>query len=178
MMAVEAHIADTFLPAQIRENLSSEALQGDTQSVIVYWRNVGANYTSVYWRNVGAPQPCMIKCLNMDQGLILVFLSLVVFNFRDSMNGGGTCGFDTETLLNFLCLCKEGNVTTYCPDHDSKHSRKVHAIAGTITAVSAAGAFGIGVGIWYLRKVRAKAPVHVEFKAMRICFSETVRQIK
>lgn len=31
--------------------------------------------------------------------------------------------------------------------------------AGTATAVSAAGAFGIGAGIWYLKKVRAKAPV-------------------
>lgn len=31
---------------------------------------------------------------------------------------------------------------------------------GTVTVVSAAGAFGIGAGIfWYLKKVRAKAPV-------------------
>ena len=31
--------------------------------------------------------------------------------------------------------------------------------AGTVSGVSAAGAFGIGAGIWYLKKVRAKAPV-------------------
>lgn len=31
--------------------------------------------------------------------------------------------------------------------------------AGTVTAVSAAGALGIGAGIFYWRKVRAKAPV-------------------
>ncbi|RYR26703.1 hypothetical protein Ahy_B02g061002 [Arachis hypogaea] len=38
---------------------------------------------------------------------------------------------------------------------------------GTITGISIAGAFGIGVGIWYLKKVRAKASEHVESKAMR-----------
>lgn len=31
--------------------------------------------------------------------------------------------------------------------------------SGTATAVSVAGAFGIGAGVWYLKKVRAKAPV-------------------
>jgi hypothetical protein len=31
--------------------------------------------------------------------------------------------------------------------------------SGTVTAFSAAGAFGIGAGIWYLKKLRAKAPV-------------------
>ena len=31
--------------------------------------------------------------------------------------------------------------------------------AGTAAAVSAAGVFGVGAGIWYLKKVRAKAPV-------------------
>lgn len=31
--------------------------------------------------------------------------------------------------------------------------------AGTVSAVSAAGALGVGAGIWYFRKVRAKAPV-------------------
>ena len=31
--------------------------------------------------------------------------------------------------------------------------------AGTVTAVSAAGALGVVGGVWYLKKVRAKAPV-------------------
>ena len=31
-------------------------------------------------------------------------------------------------------------------------------VAGTVTGVSVAGAFGIGAGIWYFKKVRAKAP--------------------
>ena len=32
-------------------------------------------------------------------------------------------------------------------------------VAGAVSGVSVAGAFGIGAGIWYFRKVRAKAPV-------------------
>ena len=32
-------------------------------------------------------------------------------------------------------------------------------LVGSVTAVSVAGAIGIGAGIWYLRKMRAKAPV-------------------
>ncbi|KAJ7946319.1 Wall-associated receptor kinase-like [Quillaja saponaria] len=117
-----------------------------------------ASYTSVYWRNIGAPQP-------YDQvpeyGIRVDFdipVTTRCLQCQDTLKGGGTCGFDIETQ-NFLCLCKEGNVTTYCNDHNLQHSRKVHVIAGTITAVSAAGAFGFGAGIWYLRKVRAKAPV-------------------
>lgn len=32
-------------------------------------------------------------------------------------------------------------------------------VTGTVTAVTAAGAIGIGAGIWFFKKVRAKAPV-------------------
>lgn len=32
-------------------------------------------------------------------------------------------------------------------------------VSGTVTAFSAAGAIGIGAGIWYLKKLRATAPV-------------------
>lgn len=31
--------------------------------------------------------------------------------------------------------------------------------AGTVTGFSVAGAFGVGAAVWYLKKVRAKAPV-------------------
>lgn len=31
--------------------------------------------------------------------------------------------------------------------------------SGTVTGLSAAGAFGIGAGIWYLKKLRKTAPV-------------------
>lgn len=35
----------------------------------------------------------------------------------------------------------------------------IRIAAGTATAISVAGAFGIGAGVWYLKKLRAKAPV-------------------
>ncbi|KAL1166151.1 hypothetical protein V6Z11_A06G178000 [Gossypium hirsutum] len=85
-----------------------------------------ASYTSVYWTTVGATAGSPYN------------------QCQDPSMGAGTCGFDTKTG-NFLCLCKKGNVTSYCK--------------GTVTAVSAAGAIGIGVSIWLLKKVRAKAPV-------------------
>ncbi|KHN03497.1 hypothetical protein glysoja_004523 [Glycine soja] len=117
------------------------------------------SYTSVYWRNVGAPQP-------YDQvpeyGIRIDFdipVTRRCLQCQDPYKGGGTCGFDTQTQ-SFMCLCKEGNFTTHCKDYDAtRHNRKVHVIAGTVSGVSAAGAFGIGAGIWYLKKVRAKAPV-------------------
>ncbi|WVZ10671.1 hypothetical protein V8G54_015201 [Vigna mungo] len=117
------------------------------------------SYTSVYWRNVGAPQPYhQIP----DYGIRIDFdipVTTRCLQCQDPSKGGGTCGFDTETQ-SFMCLCKEGNSTSHCKDFDAaRHSRRVNVIAGTATAVSAAGAFGVGAGIWYLKKVRAKAPV-------------------
>ncbi|XP_004507668.1 wall-associated receptor kinase 2 [Cicer arietinum] len=118
------------------------------------------SYTSVYWRNVGAPQP-------YDQlpeyGIRIDFdvpVTTRCLQCQDqSKSGGGTCGFDTQTQ-SFLCLCKEGNFTTHCKDYDiARHNRNVHVIAGTVTGISAFGALGIGAGIWYIKKVRAKAPV-------------------
>ncbi|KAE9461655.1 hypothetical protein C3L33_06438, partial [Rhododendron williamsianum] len=104
-----------------------------------------ASYTSVYWRNVGSTPP-------YDQvpeyGIRVDFdipVTTSCLRCQDVSKGGGRCGFDTQTQ-SFLCLCDEGNVTTYCK--------------GTVSAVSVAGAMGIGAGIWYyLRKVKAKAPV-------------------
>ncbi|WJX96910.1 hypothetical protein P8452_78046 [Trifolium repens] len=119
-----------------------------------------SSYVSVYWRNVGAPQPYD----QVPEYGIRVDFDVPVTNrclqCQDQSKGsGGTCGFDTQTQ-NFMCLCKEGNFTTHCNDYDnSRHSRNVHVIAGTVTGISAFGALGIGGGIWYLKKVRAKAPV-------------------
>ncbi|KAK6154355.1 hypothetical protein DH2020_008603 [Rehmannia glutinosa] len=70
--------------------------------------------------------------------------------------GWGTCGFNTQTQ-DFLCLCEKGNVTTSCKDQIAQHNRPA-VVAGTVTAVSVAGAF-VGAGVWYLKKMRAKAPV-------------------
>ncbi|XP_031274961.1 uncharacterized protein LOC116133398 [Pistacia vera] len=117
-----------------------------------------ASYTSVYWRNIGNNPP-------YDQvpeyGIRIDFdipVTTRCLQCQDMTKGGGTCGFDPETQ-NFLCLCGKGNVTTYCRDHTlSKHSN-AGVIAGTVSGVSAAGVVAIGAGVWYLKKVRAKAPV-------------------
>ncbi|XP_029129083.1 uncharacterized protein LOC109808621 isoform X2 [Cajanus cajan] len=111
------------------------------------------SYTSVYWRNDGAPQPYY----QLPQYGIRIDFDIPVttrcLQCQDPSKGAGTCGFDTQTQ-SFMCLCKDGNFTTHCKDYDAaQHNRKVHVIAGTVTAVSAAGAFGIGAGIWYLKKV-------------------------
>lgn len=118
-----------------------------------------ATFTSVYWKNIGEPQP-------YDQvpeyGIRVDFdipVTTRCLQCQDTLKGGGTCGFDTHTQ-SFLCLCEKGNITTYCKDHSlSGHGGRVGVIAGTVSAVSAAGALGIGAGMWYFRKVRAKAPV-------------------
>ncbi|KAL3820735.1 hypothetical protein ACJIZ3_006640 [Penstemon smallii] len=115
-----------------------------------------ASYTSVYWRNLGVT-PTFNQVpeygIRVDFELPVTSSCLLC---EDSNKGGGTCGFDTGTE-DFLCLCDKRNVTTYCRDQKNLHSSAV--VAGTLSAVSVAGAFGIGAGIWYLRKLRAKAPV-------------------
>ncbi|XP_030492245.2 uncharacterized protein LOC115708178 [Cannabis sativa] len=116
------------------------------------------SYTSVYWRNTGETQP-------YDQvpeyGVRVDFETPVTTNClrcQDMNKGGGTCGFDIHSQ-DFLCLCEKANVTTYCNDHSLTQHRKVGVIAGTASAASVAGVLGIGAGVWYLKKVRAKAPV-------------------
>ncbi|PIN00542.1 hypothetical protein CDL12_26959 [Handroanthus impetiginosus] len=115
-----------------------------------------ATYTSVYWRNLGiTPVYNQIP----EYGIRVDFDIPVTTRClwcQDGAKGGGTCGFDTETQ-DFLCLCEKGNVTTYCKDPSFQHNKPA-VVAGTVTAVSVAGAF-LGVAVWYLRKVRAKAPV-------------------
>lgn len=117
-----------------------------------------ATYTSVYWRNLGVTSPYSQV---PEYGIRVDFdipVTTRCLQCQDISKGGGMCGFNTKTQ-EFLCLCDKGNVTTYCKDHDvTQHSnRKV--VAGTVTAVSVAGGIGIGAGIWYLKKMRAKAPV-------------------
>ncbi|KAL8505804.1 hypothetical protein ACS0TY_016871 [Phlomoides rotata] len=115
-----------------------------------------ATYTGIYWRNLG-----ITPAFNQvpEYGIRVDFDVPVTTRClwcQDEARGGGACGFDTETQ-DFLCLCDKGNVTTYCKDHSGEHNRPA-VVAGTVTAVSVTGAF-VGVGVWYLRKVRAKAPV-------------------
>ncbi|GAA0175447.1 hypothetical protein LIER_28617 [Lithospermum erythrorhizon] len=115
-----------------------------------------ASYTSVYWKNVGAMPP--YKQVT-EYGIRIDFeipVTTRCLQCEDEAKGGGICGFAVQTQ-SFLCLCEKGNTTTYCQDH-SEHKRS-GVVAGTATAVSVAGAIGIGAGIWYLKKVRSKAPV-------------------
>ncbi|MED6144101.1 hypothetical protein PIB30_012460 [Stylosanthes scabra] len=116
-------------------------------------------YTSVYWRNLGSPHPYD----RVPQYGIRVDFNIPVttrcLQCQDPSKGNGTCGFDTHTE-SFMCLCNDGNSTTHCKDYDvGQHNRRAHVIAGTVSGISVAGAFGIAAGILYLKKVRAKAPV-------------------
>ncbi|XP_059439652.1 uncharacterized protein LOC132172207 [Corylus avellana] len=118
-----------------------------------------ASFTSVYWKNIGEPQPYDQVA---EYGIRVDFdipVTIKCLQCQDTLKGGGTCGFDTHTQ-SFLCLCDKRNSTTYCKDHGlSGHGGRVGVIAGTVSAVSAAGALGVGAGMWYFRRVRAKAPV-------------------
>ncbi|KAG2323714.1 hypothetical protein Bca52824_006442 [Brassica carinata] len=115
-------------------------------------------YTSVYWRSTRAGNAPYDQF--PEYGIRVDFefpVSTKCLLCQDNTKGGRVCGFDTRTQ-NFLCLCKQGNVTTHYTNL-VKHKR-IGAVTGTVTAVSAAGAIGVGGGVfWYLRKVRAKAPV-------------------
>ncbi|KAL9355818.1 hypothetical protein Peur_053788 [Populus x canadensis] len=118
-----------------------------------------ASYASIYWRTgVNAPDDQV-----PEYGIRVDFdipVTTDCLQCQDMKKGGGSCGFDTQSQ-SFLCLCNQrSNVTTYCNDHSGTTSHsKAGVIAGTVTGVSAAGAIGIGAGLWYWKKVRATAPV-------------------
>ncbi|XP_057797410.1 LOW QUALITY PROTEIN: wall-associated receptor kinase 2 [Salvia miltiorrhiza] len=115
-----------------------------------------STYTTVYWRNLGVtPAYNQVP----EYGIRIDFDIPVTTRClwcQDAAKGAGTCGFDVGTL-DFTCLCDKGNATTYCKDRSGQGTSPA-MVAGSVSAVSVAGAF-VGVGIWYLRKVRAKAPV-------------------
>lgn len=121
-----------------------------------------ATYTSIYWKNVGGIGTTKPYDQVPEYGVRVDFEIPVTsrcLRCQDRAKGGGTCGFET-TNQGFLCLCDHGNATSYCKDHSLvRHSGNAGAIAGTVTAASVAAGMGIGAGIWYLRRVRAKAPV-------------------
>ncbi|CAN7035702.1 unnamed protein product [Brassica rapa subsp. trilocularis] len=110
-----------------------------------------ATYTSVYWRKTGAGNGPYDQVpeygIRVDYEFPVTIKCLLC---QETTKGGGVCGFDTRRTQEFLCLCKQGNTTTYYPNL-IKHKR-IGAVAGTVTAVSAARAIGFGGGIfWYLR---------------------------
>ncbi|GAB2231597.1 hypothetical protein Droror1_Dr00010606 [Drosera rotundifolia] len=121
-----------------------------------------ASYTSIHWKEVDTTQP-----LNRvaEYGIRVDFeipVTMKCLMCDDLAKGGGKCGFDARTE-EFLCLCEQGNATTFCKDRRNlpKQSRRRGAVAGTV-AVSVAGAIGIGAGVLlYLKQKvrRASAPV-------------------
>ncbi|XP_072965254.1 uncharacterized protein [Typha angustifolia] len=117
------------------------------------------SYTSVYWKTVGANLPPYDQV--PEYGVRVDFeipVTTRCLECKDSARGGGTCGFHTESM-GFLCLCQDGNVTTYCSDGgSSRHQTSAAVIAGT-TVSSVAGAVGIGGLVWYLRKMRSNKVV-------------------
>ncbi|XP_051114967.1 uncharacterized protein LOC127240365 isoform X2 [Andrographis paniculata] len=111
-----------------------------------------ATYATVYWRDLGVtPAYNQIP----EYGIRVDFdvpVTTRCLRCQDAAGAGaGTCGFDAETL-DFSCLCRNGNSTTYCKDHNG-HSRPA-----VVAVVSVAGVF-TGAAVWYLRKMRTKAPV-------------------
>ncbi|KAJ8549761.1 hypothetical protein K7X08_033468 [Anisodus acutangulus] len=142
-------------PSSLRSSSCCSYYPKATESLRLMLKHC-ASYTSVYWRNLGST-PAFDQA--PEYGIRVDFdipVTTRCLQCQDTAKGGGTCGFDAETQ-DFLCLCDKGNSTTYCNDRTSSHRRGV--VAGTATAVSVAGAFGIGAGVWYLKKLRAKAPV-------------------
>ncbi|KAM7250551.1 hypothetical protein ACFE04_022434 [Oxalis oulophora] len=117
-----------------------------------------ASYTSIYWSDIGNIPPydqVPVYGIRVDFDIPVTTRCL---QCQDMRKGGGTCGFDTSSQ-SFLCMCGQRNVTTYCKDHEISSHGRAGVIAGTLAGVSAAGGIGIGAGIWFWKKVRAKAPV-------------------
>ncbi|KAI4371647.1 hypothetical protein MLD38_009974 [Melastoma candidum] len=112
------------------------------------------SYTSVYWRNTGSSPYDQVP----EYGIRVDFdipVTAKCLRCEDGQKGGARCGFDTQTG-SFLCLCNVGNSTTYCNRGGYSGHIRSGMIAGTVTA---AGAVGIGAGVWLFRTVRARAPV-------------------
>lgn len=76
-----------------------------------------ATYTSVYWRSINGGASSDENSNQVAEYGIRVEFDIPVttrcLQCQDPNKGGGLCGFDTETQ-DFSCLCKNGNVTTYC----------------------------------------------------------------
>lgn len=75
-----------------------------------------ASYTSVHWRSVGTSSASPYNNLVPEYGIRVDFdvpVTTSCLQCQDPSKGSGTCGFDTQTQ-SFLCLCKEGNATSYC----------------------------------------------------------------
>jgi Wall-associated receptor kinase C-terminal len=72
------------------------------------------SYTGVYWRTIGTTIPPYDQV--PEYGIRIDFeipVTTRCLECEDNRKGGGVCGFDTESR-DFLCLCQDGNTTTFC----------------------------------------------------------------
>uniref|UniRef100_A0A0D6R3I2 Wall-associated receptor kinase galacturonan-binding domain-containing protein n=1 Tax=Araucaria cunninghamii TaxID=56994 RepID=A0A0D6R3I2_ARACU len=119
------------------------------------------SYTSVYWEisNVsGAYTQLPAYGIRLNYEIPIITHCL---NCQDDGRGGGTCGYDTQ-FGNFTCLCRNKNVTTYCPEHGRlQHLSRARVVAGTVVGVAVGGMIAAGVIIWYLRKIRPNRPLRL-----------------
>ncbi|KAK2992501.1 hypothetical protein RJ640_005648 [Escallonia rubra] len=151
----------------------------------VYWRNLGVtppfNEVPEYGIRVNFDIPVTTRCLQCQDGTkgggicgfdtqTQNFLCLCekgnvttycrgMFSDFSLSHAARTSRFNRffhGIILDFPVFKTRTPIIKY--NHMFQHSRS-GAIAGTATAVSMAGALGVGAGVWYLRKVRAKAPV-------------------
>lgn len=77
-------------------------------------------YTSVYWKSVGGgggggggndgDDQVAEYGIRVDFDIVI---SSKCLRCQDVMKGGGSCGFDVHTL-EFLCICDDRNVTSFC----------------------------------------------------------------
>ncbi|KAJ3692338.1 hypothetical protein LUZ60_012688 [Juncus effusus] len=117
------------------------------------------SYTSIYWRTIGATIPPYDQL--PEYGIRVDFdipVTIRCLECQDNRRGGGVCGFNTDTR-SFLCLCQDGNVTTFCSDSESKHGTSPTVVAGTVV-FSVAGAIGIGALVWFIRKLKSNKVVN------------------
>lgn len=114
------------------------------------------SYTSMYWKKVNGNE---IGLEGVDEvpeyGIIVDFEIPMTGKCRRCNGDGGICGFDTNTT-DFLCLCKQGNITTQCGDGSGieRTNSNTRFIVGTSAAVSAAGILGAGVVVWFIKKLK------------------------
>lgn len=125
-------------------------LQNCESYTSIYWdisnasANAYSNQIPVYGIRLNYENPSTNHCLSC----------------QDDGYGKGTCGYDTE-FGNFLCLCNDRNVTTYCSDHAHLHHQTGRVIAGSVVGVAVGGIISAGVVIWYFRRIKPNRPFRI-----------------
>lgn len=126
------------------------------------------SYTSIYWDITNASGNAFYNQIPA-YGIRLNYENLSTNHCLSCQYDGygrGTCGYETE-FGNFLCLCSDMNVTTYCSDHGHLHHKTARVIAGTVVGVSVGGLISAGVVIWYFRRIKPNRPVRIGIENSR-----------